>query len=213
MSPAECARRDGGTVVHLARDGRYSGHIVISDEVKDDAKKTIASLNQSGVRKIVMLTGDTDSAGKKTAADIGVDEVYTQLLPGDKVTRVERLMAGKTKNKSLVFVGDGINDAPVLARSDVGVAMGAMGSDAAIEAADAVIMSDKPSLLAEGIKIARKTMTVVRENIVFSLGIKAIVLVLGAAGLASMWLAVFADVGVTFIAVLNALRLLAVRRI
>jgi Cd2+/Zn2+-exporting ATPase len=211
LSPAECARRDGGTVVHLAEDGEYRGHIVIADQVKDDAREALALLKGVGIKQTVMLTGDTDAAGRKTAADIGIDLVYTELLPADKVERLEALMAAQGTGRrrgTLIFVGDGINDAPVLARADVGIAMGGLGSDAAIEAADAVIMSDEPSRLAAGITIARKTMAVVHQNIVFSLGIKAAVLGLGAAGFASMWLAVFADVGVTFLAVLNSLRLL-----
>ncbi|MDR3283699.1 MAG: cadmium-translocating P-type ATPase [Treponema sp.] len=208
----ECAASDGGTIVHVAAGGTYSGHIVISDELKADARRTIQELKAAGIKKTVMLTGDTQSAGQKAAADLGVDEVYAGLLPADKVAQVERLLAEEQtggKRGTVAFLGDGINDAPVLARSDVGVAMGGLGSDAAIEAADVVIMSDEPSRLAKGIKIARKTMVVVRQNIVFSLGIKGAALVLGAAGIASMWLAVFADVGVTFLAVLNSLRLLA----
>jgi Cd2+/Zn2+-exporting ATPase len=209
VSPEECARRDGGTVVHLSEGGRYVGHIVIADELKGDAANAVAGLKRAGVKRTVMLTGDTANAGEKAARDIGVDEVYTELLPADKVAQVERLLAESGRKGSLVFVGDGINDAPVLARSDVGIAMGGMGSDAAVEAADAVIMSDEPGRLVVGIAIARHTMTVVRQNIVFSLGVKAAVLALGAAGLGNLWLAVFADVGVTFLAVLNSLRLLA----
>ncbi|MDR2768294.1 MAG: heavy metal translocating P-type ATPase [Treponema sp.] len=214
MSPAECAKKDGGTIVHISENGRYTGHIVISDEIKADAKNAISALKRAGVKKTVLLTGDTDRVGRDTAAALGIDECYTELLPSDKVEKVEALLesqtgAGGKRRGALIFVGDGINDAPVLARSDVGVAMGGLGSDAAIEAADAVIMSDEPSRLAQAIVIARKTMGIVKENIVFSLGVKAIMLGLGAAGLASMWLAVFADVGVTFLAVLNSLRLLS----
>jgi Cd2+/Zn2+-exporting ATPase len=214
----ECAASDGGTVVHVASGGSYSGHIVISDELKEDARQAIRDLKAVGVKKTVLLTGDASAAGTRAAIDLGIDEVYTELLPGDKVAQVERLLAEESQREgkhrgTLVFLGDGINDAPVLARSDVGVAMGGLGSDAAIEAADAVIMSDEPSRLAAGIKIARKTLGIVKENILFSLGIKGAVLVLGAAGYASMWLAVFADVGVTFLAVLNSLRLLKYRGI
>ncbi|MDR2181254.1 MAG: heavy metal translocating P-type ATPase [Treponema sp.] len=212
MSPAECAKKDGGTIVHISQNGRYSGHIVIADEIKADAKNAVSALKRAGVKKTVLLTGDTDRVGRDTAAALGIDECYTELLPSDKVEKVEALLAslgGGKRRGALIFVGDGINDAPVLARSDVGVAMGGLGSDAAIEAADAVIMSDEPSRLAQAVVIARKTMGIVKENIVFSLGVKAVMLVLGAAGLASMWLAVFADVGVTFLAVLNSLRLLS----
>ncbi|GHU91657.1 hypothetical protein FACS1894202_13490 [Clostridia bacterium] len=194
----------GGTVAHVAENGVYRGHIVISDEIKGDARAAIAALKQAGVKKTVMLTGDAESVGRCVAAELGVDEAYTELLPAGKVEKVESLLGGGV----LVFVGDGINDAPVLARSDVGVAMGG-GRDAAIEAADAVIMGGEPSKVAAAIKIARRTMRVVKQNIVFSLGVKAAVLILGALGIASMWLAVFADVGVTFLAVINALRLLS----
>jgi Cd2+/Zn2+-exporting ATPase len=208
-TPAECARRDGGTVIHVSENGKYAGHIVIADEVKGDAAAAISGLKAAGIKRTVMLTGDSAASGEKAARDLGVDEVYTELLPADKVDQVEFLLAEKGRKGSLIFVGDGINDAPVLARSDVGIAMGALGSDAAVEAADAVIMSDEPSRLIIGIEIARRTMGVVRQNIVFSLGVKAAVLGLGAVGMGTVWLAVFADVGVTFLAVLNSLRLLA----
>ncbi|MDR1507226.1 MAG: heavy metal translocating P-type ATPase [Treponema sp.] len=214
MSPEECAAADGGTVVHVAEGGAYMGHIVISDELKEDARNAVKALKQAGVRKTVMLTGDNDQAGRDIAASLGIDEVYTELLPQDKVEKVERLLADETdahgkRRGTLVFLGDGINDAPVLARSDVGVAMGGLGSDAAVEAADAVIMGDEPSCLAKAIFVAKKTMRIVKQNIVFSLAVKAGVLVLGVAGIASMWFAVFADVGVTVLAVMNSLRLLS----
>lgn len=197
-----------GTLVHVSIDGQYAGHIVISDEVKEDAAQTISKLKELGVKKTVMLTGDAKEVGEDTAQRLGMEEVYTELLPAGKVERVEALLEGKTENGRLVFVGDGINDAPVLSRADVGIAMGAMGSAAAIEAADIVLMDDKPSKIPLAIRIARKTLRIVRQNIVFALGVKGIVLVLGALGLANMWLAVFADVGVSVIAILNAMRAL-----
>lgn len=199
-----------GTLVHVSIDGRYAGHIVISDEVKDDAAQAISQLKALGVKKTVMLTGDAKEVGEDTARRLGLEEVYTELLPAGKVEQVEALLAAKSEKGRLVFVGDGINDAPVLSRSDVGIAMGAMGSAAAIEAADIVLMDDKPSKLPLAIRIARKTLRIVRQNIVFALGVKAVVLVLGALGLANMWLAVFADVGVSVIAILNAMRALRV---
>ncbi len=212
-SPEACAAADGGTVVHVAVDGSYAGHIVISDEVKSDAAQAIAALKSYGVKRTVMLTGDTEVSGRKTAEMLGIDTVYADLMPGDKVAKVEALLAaapgGSTKRETLLFAGDGINDAPVLARADVGIAMGALGSDAAIEAADMVIMTDEPSKIPEAVGIARKTRRIVMQNIVFALGVKALILLLGAAGFASMWAAVFADVGVSFLAVLNSMRLLA----
>ena len=197
-----------GTLVHVAIDGAYAGHIVISDEVKEDAAQTISGLKELGVNKTVMLTGDAREVGEDTARRLGLEEVYTELLPAGKVEKVETLLAEKSEKGRLVFVGDGINDAPVLSRADVGIAMGAMGSAAAIEAADIVLMDDKPSKIPLAIRIARKTLRIVRQNIVFALGVKLIVLVLGALGLANMWLAVFADVGVSVIAILNAMRAL-----
>ena len=197
-----------GTLVHVSIDGEYAGHIVISDEVKEDAAQTIESLKELGVKKTVMLTGDAKEVGEDTARRLGLEEVYTELLPAGKVEQVEALLEKKSKKGRLVFVGDGINDAPVLSRSDVGIAMGAMGSAAAIEAADIVLMDDKPSKIPLAIQIARKTLRIVRQNIVFALGVKGIVLVLGALGLANMWLAVFADVGVSVLAILNAMRAL-----
>lgn len=197
-----------GTLVHVSIDGEYAGHIVISDEVKEDAAQTIESLKELGVKKTVMLTGDAKEVGEDTARRLGLEEVYTELLPAGKVEQVEALLEKKSEKGRLVFVGDGINDAPVLSRSDVGIAMGAMGSAAAIEAADIVLMDDKPSKIPLAIQIARKTLRIVRQNIVFALGVKGIVLVLGALGLANMWLAVFADVGVSVLAILNTMRAL-----
>lgn len=197
-----------GTVVHLARQGAYLGWILVEDVVKFDAKQAIDELHKLGVEKTVMLTGDADAVGQKVAGQLGLDEAYTQLLPQDKVEKVEALLAAPGKKGTLAFVGDGVNDAPVLARADVGVAMGGLGSDAAIEAADVVIMTDEPSKLGRAIGISRKTIRIVRQNIVFALGVKALVLVLGALGMASMWAAVFADVGVSVIAILNAMRAL-----
>ena len=197
-----------GTLVHVTVDGFYAGHIVISDLPKDDARAAIASLRTQGVRRIVMLTGDTDAVAAHTAAQLGVDEYRAELLPGDKVEATEALLAEAAGK--LAFVGDGINDAPVLSRADVGIAMGAMGADAAIEAADIVLMDDHPSKIAVAISIARRTMTIVRQNILFALGVKALVLLLGALGCAGMWAAVFADVGVAVIAILNAMRALQV---
>ena len=196
-----------GTVVHVAVENVYSGYIVIADEVKEDSHKAIKALKEMDIKKIVLLTGDSKNAGEKAASELGLDMVYTELLPGDKVEKVEELL--KSAKGKLAFVGDGINDAPVLARSDVGIAMGGIGSDAAIEAADIVIMTDEPSKIATGIKIAKKTLRIVKQNIIFSLGVKFIVLILAAAGLASMWAGVMADVGVTLLAVLNATRALS----
>lgn len=199
-----------GTTVHVAVEGTYTGHIVISDTVKNDARQTVDALRAQGVRKIVMLTGDSEAVGKTVGQQLGMDEAICGLLPADKVTHVERLMREMPKGGKLIFAGDGINDAPVLSRADIGVAMGAMGSDAAIEAADVVLMNDQPSGIATAIDIARRTLRIVRENIAFALGVKALVLVLGALGLANMWAAVFADVGVSVIAILNAMRMLKV---
>lgn len=195
-----------GTTVHVAVDGLYAGHIVIADTVKPDAKSAVEQLKASGIRKIVMLTGDSETVGQSVAKELGMDEAYTQLMPDDKVEKTEKLLAEKNTKSTLAFVGDGINDAPVLARADVGIAMGALGSDAAIEAADVVLMDDKPAKLVTALKISRKTMRIVRQNIVFALSVKAVVLLLSAFGLASMWVAVFADVGVMILAVCNAVR-------
>ena len=197
-----------GTTVHVAADGVYLGHIVISDQVKPDAKEAIAALKSQGVRKTVMLTGDAREVGEDVAGRLGLDEVHTQLLPAGKVEQVEALLKQVSPKGALAFVGDGINDAPVLSRADVGIAMGGLGSDAAIEAADIVLMDDKPSKIAHAIAIARRTLAIVRQNIVFALAVKLLVLVLSAAGWASMWAAVFADVGVSVIAILNAMRCL-----
>ena len=200
--------RSVGTVIHIAIDGKYSGHILISDVEKPDAKDAIAALKRAGVTKTVMLTGDADKVAQYTAKNLGVDEVYSELLPGDKVDKVEMLLSKLEGRGRLAFVGDGINDAPVLSRADIGIAMGAMGSDAAIEAADIVLMDDDPMKIAKGIKISRKCIRIVHENIVFALVIKFACLLLGALGIANMWAAIFADVGVMVLAVLNAIRAL-----
>lgn len=202
---------EAGTIVHVSVDGSYTGFIVISDEVKPDAAEAVGMLKGQGVDKIVMLTGDTKAIADNVARELGIDEVYSDLLPVDKVEKVEELLDKKPPKSTLAFVGDGINDAPVLSRSDVGIAMGALGSDAAIEAADIVLMDDKPSKLALAIKISKKTLGIVKQNIGFALGVKAITLVLGAAGIANMWWAVFADVGVSVIAIINAMRALKIK--
>lgn len=198
-----------GTVVHVAADGKYAGYILIADEVKSDASKAIETLKKQNIKEIVMLTGDSESAGVNTAGKLGIDKVYTQLLPADKVEKVEELISQKSEKGILMFVGDGINDAPVLARADVGVAMGGLGSDAAIEAADVVIMTDEPSKIASAIKISKNTLKIASQNIIFAITVKALILVLSTFGYASLWAAVFADVGVTFIAVLNSMRALS----
>ncbi len=197
-----------GTTVYVARDGRFIGTIVISDTVKEGAKEAIEALKQAGVKKTVMLTGDRRAVGEAVAARLGLDEVHAELLPGDKVIEVEKLLEAETGKEKVAFVGDGINDAPVLSRADIGIAMGSMGSDAAIEAADVVLMDDDPRKIAAVVRISRKTMVIVKENIVFALGVKALVLLMGAVGVATMWEAVFADVGVSVIAILNAMRAL-----
>jgi len=201
-----------GTVVHVAIDNVYKGYIVIADEIKEDAAKAIHDLKEAKVKQTVMLTGDAKLIGEKVASQLGLDQVYTELLPGDKVQKVEELLAGKSPRGKLAFVGDGINDAPVLARADIGIAMGGLGSDAAIEAADVVIMTDEPSKIAVAMKISKKTLRIVKQNITVALAVKAVVLILGALGIASMWAAVFADVGVALIAILNAVRILNVKR-
>lgn len=198
-----------GTIIHVAVDGKYAGHIVINDKIKEDSAEAIASLKRLGVEKTVMLTGDREAVGKDVAERLGLDEYHAELLPADKVARVERLLSEKTEGKSLAFVGDGINDAPVLKRADVGIAMGGLGSDAAIEAADVVLMDDKPSKISTAIGIARRTIHIARENVVFAIGVKVAVLLLATVGLGNMWMAVFADVGVTVLAVLNAMRTLS----
>lgn len=204
---------DIGTIVHVAVGGAYAGYVLISDVVKEQSKAAIAALKREGVKKTVMLTGDSRQVAEHVAAELGLDEVKSELLPADKVAAVEELLAGKEKRENLVFVGDGINDAPVLSRADIGVAMGALGSDAAIEAADIVLMDDNPWKLAQAMQISRKCLRIVYENIVFALTVKAVCLVLGAIGLASMWLAIFADVGVMVLAVLNAVRCLKVKQV
>lgn len=201
-----------GTILHVSVDGRYVGHIVIADVVKEDAGAAIADLRAAGVARTVMLTGDREEVARAVADELGVDEAHAQLLPEDKVRRVEELLAAEGERGRLAFVGDGINDAPVLTRADVGIAMGAMGSDAAIEAADIVLMDDKPSNIARAIVLARRTMVIVWQNIVFALGVKLLILVLAALGFANMWLAVFGDVGVAVIAILNAMRAMSVRK-
>lgn len=198
-----------GTIIHVAVDGKYAGHIVINDKIKEDSAEAIASLKRLGVEKTVMLTGDREAVGKDVAERLGLDEYHAELLPADKVVHVERLISEKTEGKSLAFVGDGINDAPVLKRADVGIAMGGLGSDAAIEAADVVLMDDKPSKISTAIGIARRTIHIARENVVFAIGVKVAVLLLATVGLGNMWMAVFADVGVTVLAVLNAMRTLS----
>ena len=202
-----------GTVVHMAVDGKYAGHILISDIVKPHAKEAIAELKKAGITKTVMLTGDSKRVADQVAADLGIQEVYSELLPADKVSKVEELLSKKTEKEKLAFVGDGINDAPVLSRADIGIAMGALGSDAAIEAADIVLMDDDPLKISKAIKIARKCIRIVYENIYFAIGIKVLCLILGALGIANMWVAIFADVGVMIIAVLNAIRSLFVKKL
>ena len=199
---------DIGTVVYIAVNGAYRGYIVISDEIKEDSKEAIKKLKLSGVKEVVMLTGDNEKVANKIAKELGIDKVYSNLLPNEKVDRLEEIFKNKLSKEKVAFVGDGINDAPVLARADVGIAMGALGSDAAIEAADVVLMTDEPSKIAKAIEIARKTNKIVWQNIVFALGVKAIVLILSAGGVATMWEAIFADVGVALIAVLNAMRVM-----
>lgn len=202
-----------GTIIHMAVDGEYAGHIVISDVIKPGAKEAIASLKAAGIEKTIMLTGDAGAVAEQVASELGMDEVYSELLPAGKVEKVEEIMGRKPEKYKLAFVGDGINDAPVLGRADIGIAMGAMGSDAAIEAADVVLMDDEPAKISKAIRISRKCLRIVYENIVFAIGIKLVCLILGALGIANMWLAIFADVGVMIIAVLNALRALFVKNI
>ena len=200
-------------MIHLAVDGAYAGHILIADVIKPTAKAAMEALRGAGVEKTVMLTGDVRTVAQQVAEELGVDQVYSELLPGDKVAKVEEMLQQKPAKKKLAFVGDGINDAPVLSRADIGIAMGAMGSDAAIEAADVVLMDDDPMKIAKAIRISRKCLRIVYENIAFALGIKGLCLILGALGIANMWLAIFADVGVMILAVLNAIRALFVKRL
>ena len=202
-----------GTIIHMAVNGEYAGHIVISDVIKANAKKAIQGLRACGIKKSVMLTGDAGKVAQQVGKQLGIDEVYSELLPGDKVQKVEQLLKNKAEKEKLAFVGDGINDAPVLGRADIGIAMGAMGSDAAIEAADVVLMDDDPLKIVKAIKISRKCLRIVYQNIIFAIGVKVICLLLGAVGIANMWLAIFADVGVMILAVLNAIRALFVKNI
>lgn len=202
---------EAGTVIHLAQGGQYLGYILIEDEKKPDAAQAISQLKKAGVKRLVMLTGDQKKVASKVAGELGITEFFAELLPGDKVDKVEELFQGKSEKGKLVFVGDGINDAPVLARADIGIAMGGMGSDAAIEAADVVIMTDEPSKIAQAMRISKRTLVIVKQNIVFAIGVKVLVLILAALGLASMWAAVFADVGVAVIAILNAMRALKIK--
>lgn len=211
IEPIPC--HSAGTIIHIAIDGEYSGHIVISDELKPNSAKAVRALKSAGVDKTVMLTGDVHTVAESVASQLGIDDVYSELLPADKVDKVEELLSAKQPDAMLAFVGDGINDAPVLGRADIGIAMGAMGSDAAIEAADVVLMDDDPLKVVKAIRISRKCMRIVHQNIVFAIGIKLICLVLGALGFADMWLAIFADVGVMIIAVLNAIRALFVKKL
>mgnify|MGYP000333848121 CR=1 FL=1 len=202
-----------GTVVHMAVNGKYAGHILISDQIKPHAKEAIAALKKCGVKKTIMLTGDRREAARQVAEELGIDEVHSELLPGDKVAQVEKLLNEKGEKEKLAFVGDGINDAPVLSRADIGIAMGALGSDAAIEAADIVLMDDDPLKISKAIRISRKCLRIVYENIYFAIGVKVVCLILGALGIANMWAAIFADVGVMIIAVLNAIRALNVKKL
>ncbi len=211
ISYREC--HHAGTVVHMAVDGEYAGHILISDMVKPHAKEAVQELHKAGISHTIMLTGDMRKTGEQVAAELGIEEVYCELLPAGKVAKVEELLHKKSEKEKLAFVGDGINDAPVLARADIGIAMGALGSDAAIEAADVVLMDDDPLKISKAIKISRKCLRIVYENIYFAIGVKALCLVLGAVGIANMWMAIFADVGVMILAVLNAIRALFVRRL
>ena len=211
VSYKEC--HGSGTVVHVAVNGAYAGHILIADKLKPHAKEAITALKKNGITKTVMLTGDIKKVAVEVGESLGIDEVHSDLLPADKVSLVEKLLTNQQKRDKLVFVGDGINDAPVLSRADVGIAMGALGSDAAIEAADVVLMDDDPLKIAKAIRIARKCIRIVYENIYFAIGVKVICLILGALGIANMWLAIFADVGVMVIAVLNAIRTLFVKKL
>ena len=212
LAQSEDSAETGGTSVYVAIDNCFVGCMILEDMVKKEAISAIEALKTAGVRKTVMLTGDIKQVARKVAKTLGIDEVHSELLPADKVSKVEDLLAKKRKGKTLAFVGDGINDAPVLSRADIGIAMGALGSDAAIEAADVVLMDDNPEKIALAMKISRKCMRIVYQNIVFAIGIKVLCLVLGAVGIANMWIAIFADVGVMVIAVLNAIRALYVKK-
>ena len=202
-----------GTVVHIAIEGKFAGHILISDLMKPTAKQAITELKKAGIKKTIMLTGDVRAVAENVAKELNIDEVYSELLPGDKVDKVEQLLDSRAEKDKLVFVGDGINDAPVLSRADIGIAMGAMGSDAAIEAADIVLMDDDPLKIVKAIRIAKKCVGIVYQNIYFAIGVKVLCLILGAIGIANMWLAIFSDVGVMVLAVLNAIRALNVKNL
>ena len=201
-----------GTTIHVAINGQYAGHVIIADVLKPYAKEAIEKLKNTGIKRIVMLTGDSKQVSEKIAAEVGIDEYYSDLLPADKVEKLEKILDEQKKSKT-AFVGDGINDAPVLSRADIGIAMGAMGSDAAIEAADVVLMDDDPLKISKAIKIAKKCMTIVKENIYFAIGVKFACLILGAIGIANMWLAIFADVGVMVLAVINSIRTMFVKNL
>ena len=205
--------KDIGTILYIAIEEKYAGYILIRDKIKEDSKKTIEELKRNGIKQTVMLTGDRKNVGEAVAKEIGIDNVYTELLPDEKVKKVEELLKTKTEKGKLAFVGDGINDAPVLTLADIGIAMGGLGADSAIEAADIVIMTDEPSKIIKAIKISKKTMRIVKENIVFAIFVKIAVLILTAFGLSTMWEAVFADVGVSIIAIINALRVLYTKNI
>ena len=213
INVAAASVKEAGTVIHVAIDGKYAGYILISDQLKPTSKEAIKAMKRAGIKTTVMLTGDSRAVADIVADDLGLDKVYSELLPQDKVTKVEELLSAKNEKEQLIFVGDGINDAPVLSRADIGIAMGALGSDAAIEAADVVLMDDDPMKIAKAIGIAKKCMRIVYENIYFAIGIKVVCLILGAVGLANMWLAIFADVGVMVIAVINAIRALRVHNV
>lgn len=208
-----CEKNIDGTIVHVAVEGIYAGYILIADKIKEDSRKAVGTLKKTGIKNIVMLTGDSKNIGEKVARELGIDKVYTELLPDGKIDKLELLLSQKSAKGKLVFVGDGINDAPVLARSDIGIAMGSLGSDAAIEAADIVIMTDEPSKINAAVKISKRTVSIVKQNIVFSLGVKFTLLILAAAGIASMWAGVFADAGVTVLAVFNAARALNAKKL
>ena len=205
--------KDIGTILYIAIEGKYAGYILIKDKIKEDSKETIEELKRNGIKQTVMLTGDRKNVGEAVAKEIGIDNVYTELLPDEKVKKVEELLKTKTEKGKLAFVGDGINDAPVLTLADIGIAMGGLGADSAIEAADIVIMTDEPSKIIKAIKISKKTMRIVKENIVFAIFVKIAVLILTAFGLSTMWEAVFADVGVSIIAIINAFRALHTKNI
>lgn len=210
---AVCQCNTAGTIVHLAIDGKYAGHIVLGDVVKPTSKDAISDLHKSGITQTIMLTGDTRSVAEQTANELGIDKVFSELLPNDKVNQLENILRYAKEDNKVAFVGDGINDAPVLSRADIGIAMGAMGSDAAIEAADVVLMDDNPMKVGKAVRISRKCLRIVWENIILALGIKGICLILGVFGIVNMWLAIFADVGVMILAVLNAIRAMHVKKV